>query len=330
MHWRTLPKRLGMWITLELIVAAMVPYLSAQTADPPVRFSQFTVPGSTGRLGVSDINDLGEVVGYYTDTAGDIFGFVRTSRGGLTTLSNPSNTGSPAFTAAYGVNNFGAIAGLYVNTAANAYESFLYTNGNWGSYFYPGLPAGSETGLYKANDVGGYCGFVIKNVSPYPAQAFVSTRNGAGNAIFSGNDSVNTFCEDINDFGTAVGSYQDSKGVWHGFVRTAGGAFKKIDYPGASTVQGNEPCPDEDGPNVGNLAAGTVVLGINNLGDISGHFWDTSYNEHGFVLSGGKFTQIDYPGAYQTGGGGLNDLGQFVGHYVDSSCTAYGYIANLW
>jgi hypothetical protein len=70
--------------------------------------------------------------------------------------------------------------------------------------------------------------------------------------------------------------------------------------------------------------------GINNLGDVSGHFWDTSYNEHGFVRSHtGKFTQIDYPGAYQTGGGKLNDFGEVVGHYTDTSCNASGYIARL-
>jgi hypothetical protein len=142
-------------------------------------------------------------------------------------------------------------------------------------------------------------------------------------------NSVNTFCLDINDSNTTAGSYQDSAGVWHGFVRTAGGTITTIDAPGASTIPGSEPCPSQDGQG-GTTVAGTLVHGINSLGDISGHFFDTSYNEHGFVLSQtGKFTQIDVPGAFQTGGGKLNDSGEVVGHYVDTSCNAFGYIARL-
>jgi hypothetical protein len=80
--------------------------------------------------------------------------------------------------------------------------------------------------------------------------------------------------------------------------------------------------------------AGTALEGINNNGDLSGHFYDTSNNVHGFIWlnEGGQFTangfiQIDVPGAYQTSGGGLNDFTEIVGHYNDSSCNYFGYAA---
>jgi hypothetical protein len=71
-----------------------------------------------------------------------------------------------------------------------------------------------------------------------------------------------------------------------------------------------------------------VPLGINNAGYVSGHYWDTSNNEHGFLMTpAGKFIEINAPGAYQSSAGGVNDKVQVVGHYVTTSCTDVGYIA---
>src|SRR5581483_1774997 len=72
---------------------------------------------------------------------------------------------------------------------------------------------------------------------------------------------------------------------------TAQGTYTQIDYPGATT---------------------TWALGINSAGDIVGLYYDSSQNAHGFLLSGGVFTSIDYPGgpSYLVG---INDLGQAVG-----------------
>jgi hypothetical protein len=47
------------------------------------------------------------------------------------------------------------------------------------------------------------------------------------------------------------------------------------------------------------------------------------------VSHNGKFTQIECPGAFQTGGGALNDFGKIVGHYIDAACNPTGYIAQL-
>ena len=125
----------------------------------------------------------------------------------------------------------------------------------------------------------------------------------------------------MNDSGTAVGYYTDAAGVFHGFMRTSAGVITVIDLPDASSTPGTAPCVT--GP-----VAGTVVFGINNTGYVSGHYWDTANNEHGFIRTpAGKWIRVNAPGAFQTAGGGLNDKVSFIGHYVDNACNQFGFIA---
>ena len=63
----------------------------------------------------------------------------------------------------------------------------------------------------------------------------------------------------------------------------------------------------------------TEVLGINAKGDLVGSYLDSADVVHGFVLSGGLFTRIDFPGAGHTAAYGINNRGQIVGRYVMSS-----------
>ena len=50
--------------------------------------------------------------------------------------------------------------------------------------------------------------------------------------------------------------------------------FTQIDYPGATSTQ---------------------AWGINSRGDIVGHYVSANKSSHGFLLSGGHFTSIDFP-----------------------------------
>jgi uncharacterized membrane protein len=66
--------------------------------------------------------------------------------------------------------------------------------------------------------------------------------------------------------------------------------------------------------------------GINNAGQIVGSYLDANENEHGFLLSGGKYTSFDVPrslipspgvvGTYPTA---INDFGQIIGWAVVNS-----------
>jgi probable HAF family extracellular repeat protein len=55
------------------------------------------------------------------------------------------------------------------------------------------------------------------------------------------------------------------------------------------------------------------VYGINAAGDIVGTYTDNNSHDHGFLLSGGSYTTINYPGAKDTALFGINDMGQIVG-----------------
>jgi len=101
-----------------------------------------------------------------------------------------------------------------------------------------------------------------------------------------------------------VGNYVDTTtNLERGFLRDTDGAIIRIDIPVT-------------------LYGGTDLLGINDLGWISGNFYDAAEHRHGFLRSPqGTFYQIDVPGAATnlaaggTTGGGLNNLGIVVGHY---------------
>lgn len=81
----------------------------------------------------------------------------------------------------------------------------------------------------------------------------------------------------------------------------AQGTYTQIDVPGSTKTQ---------------------CLGIDSAGDVVGYYSDGT-NLHGFLLSGGTYTTIDYRGV-TTVLSGINDLGQIVG-----SAGGVGVVYNL-
>jgi Divergent InlB B-repeat domain/FG-GAP-like repeat len=107
---------------------------------------------------------------------------------------------------------------------------------------------------------------------------------------------VSTSAFGINDAGQIVGSYVDSSGREHGFLKT-GSTFTTIDYPGANTTT-------------------TRATGINNSGTIVGCYYTfvaPGACYYGFMLSGGTFTTITSPGSFNTTPAGINDNTEIVG-----------------
>jgi uncharacterized membrane protein len=77
------------------------------------------------------------------------------------------------------------------------------------------------------------------------------------------------------------------------FAAFAQGTYTQIDYPEAEQTQ---------------------ALGVDAAGNIVGLYVDIGGNEHGFLLSNGKFGTIDYPGSYYTHPSAINDKAQIVGY----------------
>ena len=67
-------------------------------------------------------------------------------------------------------------------------------------------------------------------------------------------------------------------------------------------------------------ATSTTAIGINPQGDIVGHYTDGSSCLHGFLLSAGKYTTLDFPEVpSSTQALGINPQGDIVGRYTDTT-----------
>jgi hypothetical protein len=229
-------------LAFALIAAIMAP-VPLTAGGQKIKFTTFTVPGSAGAttLGVDGVNDKGAIVGYYVNSSGAAFGFLRTPSGTFAPVADPANSAPPPATEAIGINNSGTITGLTLITASNHYEGFVDTKGTFTTYVIPGLPALSEAIPDSINDVGGLCGWVIQNkapndVPPYIYQGFVSLRNGATTALFSVANSTETICYEINNSNTAAGWYPDRLGPDYFADRCSG----CIDDPGQRAMRRHE------------------------------------------------------------------------------------------
>ncbi len=110
----------------------------------------------------------------------------------------------------------------------------------------------------------------------------------------------------VNSAGTAVGFCTlTSSGEYVG-VMYSKGKVTEISYPNALETQAN---------------------GINDKGAIVGDFIDTAGAEHGFLLSGKKYTQIDAPSPDTSSvAWSINNKGQITVYAVDSAGGYEGFI----
>src|SRR5262245_62820082 len=110
-----------------------------------------------------------------------------------------------------------------------------------------------------------------------------------------------TLPQKINERGDVVGAFIDSSGVTRGFVRFSDGSFS------APIVDPNDAVGFTEG------------RGINNSRTVVGDYATSDGNLHGFLLSGGTFTEYDVPGAISTAVLGINNPGDFTGAFTDSN-----------
>jgi hypothetical protein len=113
-----------------------------------------------------------------------------------------------------------------------------------------------------------------------------------------------TYPSAINAWGVITGAYQSADTVLHGFIRTPTGKFIIFQAPGADTTPGSY--------------NGTYPNSINDLGAVTGAFWDVTGSSHGFVRTPeGKFTIFDVPDATSINPISINLEGAVVGVYTD-------------
>jgi hypothetical protein len=270
----------------------------------------------------------GTITGYYIDSSNVAHGYLRTRGGAFTTIDAPgAGTSAGQGTFAYSVIPVGAIAGSYID-GNNEYHGFLRDHkGNFTTFFVPQAcacaghgtfagninPMGTIAGQYADTNIV-YHGFVRSpdgTITTFDAP-------GAGTLAFYG-----TFLDvtsGLNQAGAVPGDFLDGNGVYHGFVRAAGGSITTFDAPGADTTAGN--------------FNGTFSSSINPAGAVAGDYLDVNSVAHGFLRApNGSFTTFDAPGAGTIAFAGqgtvpsnLNPASAITGNTVDSNGVAHGFL----
>jgi hypothetical protein len=126
-----------------------------------------------------------------------------------------------------------------------------------------------------------------------------------------------TFVFGINASGLISGNYGDANNVTHGFL-LSNGRYTTFDDPVAGTAP----------------FQGTNAFSLNDQGQVVGFYWDTTpnpvfgrFNEHGFLLSNGRYTTLDEPNAVgTTQANAINDFGRIVGDYLDARHVIHGFL----
>ena len=241
--------------------------------------------------------------------------------------------GSGQGTYAAGINLFGTIMGSYTD-GNNVSHSFIrYPNGRIMPFDPPGTasvpyPQFNGSGAVGLNTEGVVVGhFVDKTFAVHgylrSPQGKFTTYNWPGACTTSQNVGCHgSGVWDINDFGVAVGPYEDTSGnfVAHTAMRFPDGMITTFEVPGSSMEAGQGTLP-------------ASFSGLNNLGAITGLWYDANNNFHGFLRSlDGRFTDFEAPGAdttdefYGTFPGSLNDFGAITGYYLDASGVYHGFL----
>jgi hypothetical protein len=70
----------------------------------------------------------------------------------------------------------------------------------------------------------------------------------------------------------------------------------------------------------------TASLRSNAADEVVGLYVDASIVEHGFILNGGVYTQLDPPQSTSTIAFGVNDAGTISGSYTDASNNDHGFL----
>jgi len=262
----------------------------------------FDYPGVGNNTLPQKINERGDIVGEFIDSAGVTRGFVRFSDGTFSDpIVDPNDT--VGFTEGRGINNARTVAGDYA-IADGTIHSFLLSGGTFTEY---DLPGALQTNLLGINEPGDLTGTFDPGNGIF--QAFID--RGGTITSYSVPGALLTLAYEINNSKKlTVGYFVDASGVLHGQYRDRNGALHfPIDPPGS---------------------VGTVLFGLNNKNWVVGRYADAAGVTHGlFFVPPDSFFTFDYPGSAFTSLNGISSQGNITGRYVDAAGIAHGFIARV-
>ena len=260
------------------------------------------------------INDAGLIAGYFGsgDQGHPNMGYQLASG----SYRNENFPGS-AQTQVTGLNNNGVTVGFWSNTnnGSGKDANFGWVNVD-GSFRNVSFPAGSPASpavdqLLGVNDNDVAVGFYTDAKGNNHGYEYNIANRGFSRVLDPSDPGASLTAAAINDHGDVAGFYVDKGGNTDGFLKTAGGQFTALAYPGASA---------------------TSAFGVNGSDEVVGTYTDGTGNSattHGFTwTAAGGFARVDDPqGPGATTINGVNDHGDLVGFYVDKGGNTDGFVA---
>jgi hypothetical protein len=285
-----------------LLILVLIP-MSAALSVELLGIEPIEVPGSFYTQ-VHGINNSRVLTGSFYNP---LRGFLRDAKGNYSTLPV---VGSGFYDVdAFGLNDHGDIVGAIYDRG----ELHGYKLDSAGNLTIIDVPDGFGTQAQDINNSGTIVGFFE---SPTGVHGFMRDKTGGYTILdppgVAGGGFTGTFAYGINDDGEIVGSFDHIDGV-RGFLRDTTGNYTILDVPGQNV---------------------TEALGINNLGEIVGFFYDQwggiSSGVHGFLRArAGNYTTLDVPGVPDTRLFDINDDGTIVGWYENGSGLTHSFLAEL-
>ena len=214
----------------------------------------------------------------------------------------------PRFTQLLGVNDKGTIAGYHgdENTENTPNKGFTLkvsskSNLKFTDENFPGSDQTQVVGIDNSGDTVGF--YITQNVT----HGFLKDKGKDAVSVDLPGTTFNQLLG-INNKGQAAGYFQDnaSTPLQHAYIREKNGDFLVLNLPMPSSQATSI---NDDGTVVGFLQQSTA---------------DTKSS--GFILKGGKVTELNYPGASFTQALGVNNSDDVVGTYNDNAGTAHGFL----
>lgn len=277
-------------------------------SEPCFNFSDYTyetvdVPGAL-RTYLRGINNRGDVVGRYRDSAGQLHAFVR--KDGIYTTIDPPGA---VLAEARKLNDTGDIVGLYVDTTGQEH-GFLLKGGMFRSLDVPGA---TDTFAYGINNEGTVVGGYTDANGIIHAFTLQRGQFRTVEVPFALQEQI----EAISDAGDIVGDYDvtGSPDESFGFIGRVN-RFQPLNFPGSFF---------------------TSLTSLNNRGGVAGYyefkfrtfFSGDDFSLSSFIKRGQVFDRIIADGgpglfAVDTFLFGNNDAGQVAGQFSAFSATSFG------
>jgi hypothetical protein len=297
----------------------------SQNINGEATYISFSVPGAQGTFPLG-INASGTVTGYYSSSATQVRGFVRTADGTITRIDVMGG----ALTVPESINSQGDIAGYYYLVAGGAHqvsEGFLrYANGRIVTFEPPGqtIPP-SNTEPVSINDFDQITGYYQSDGDP---SSFIWSER-TGYQVPTQLSRSGVLATTINASGSVVGSMLTATGA-EGFVLHPDGYWAAITLPGVPLGNGNVCNPQVYAESINN--AGTIVgsyYGCYALAEYLGGFvMSPDGTITSFLPPGTILEQPIFPGFDLTHLLSINQAGDVAGTYLETALGRHGFVRN--